>query len=113
VGPDICGWRKPISIDHLASQVIQRPDWVCEILSAKTKKQDQPKGDNFLEYAESGIPHYWTVDPLTGQITVFELVVDEYSLIQKASVNEVRNSVLSPFVTEFDATQLFAYMLRK
>ena len=109
--PDISGWREPVRLDSTASQVTQRPDWVCEILSAKTKKQDLPNGDKFLEYAASGIPHYWIVDPTTGQITVFELRVDEYIPIQKASLNENRKCQLSPFGMELDLTKVFFYLL--
>lgn len=54
--PDISGWRKPVRLDSIASQVSQRPDWVCQILSAKTKKQELPDGDKLLEYAASRIP---------------------------------------------------------
>lgn len=65
----------------------------------------------FLEYAASGIPHYWIVDPTTGQITVFELRVDEYIPIQKAYLNENRKCQLSPFGMELDLTKVFFYLL--
>ena len=109
--PDISGWRKPIKFDYHATQVHQPPDWVCEILSATTKERHLPDGDKFSEYAESGIPYYWIIDPLSGQITVYQLVAHVYSLIQKASLTENTKTVLSPFGTEFDLTRLFDYMV--
>lgn len=109
--PDISGWRKPINFDYNATQLRQPPDWVCEILSATTKEQDLPGGDKFSEYSESGIPYYWIIDPLSGRITVYELTAEGYLLIQEASLSGNMKSVLSPFGTEFDLTQLFEYII--
>lgn len=109
--PDISGWRKPIKFDYNATQVRQPPDWVCEILSATTKEQDLPDGDKFSEYAESGIPYYWIIEPLSGQITVYQLVAHAYSLIQKASLSESTQTVLSPFGTKIDLMRLFEYIV--
>lgn len=109
--PDISGWTMPISLDPSASQVTQRPDWVCEILSAETKEQDLPGGDRFLEYASSRIPYYWTVDPLLGQIMVYELAGDAFVQIQQASLSDYTKCVvLQPLTVEFDVQELFSYL---
>lgn len=109
--PDIIGWRKPVKLDVFASHASQRPGWICEILSAETKKQDLPGGDKFDEYAASGIPHYWIVDPFKGRIFVYELVVDEYLQVQEASLSNNTSCVLQPFSIEFDTKMLFEYII--
>jgi len=109
--PDIIGWRKPVNLDVFASHTSQRPDWICEILSAETKKQDLPGGDKFNEYAASGIPHYWIVDPLKGRIIVYELVVNKYLQVQEVSLSDNTSCVLQPFSIEFDTKILFEYII--
>ena len=109
--PDIIGWRRPVKLDVFASHTSQRPDWICEILSAETKKQDLPDGDKFNEYAASGIPHYWIVDPLKGRIFVYELVVNKYLQVQEVSLSDNTNCVLQPFSIEFDTKILFEYII--
>ncbi len=109
--PDISGWRRPVTFDRFASQTTLCPDWVCEILSTKTKKQDLPGGDKYLEYEASQILHYWIVDPLNGQIDVYKLIGNEYAKIQQASIADITECVLEPFKITCDLKQVFEYML--
>lgn len=86
--PDISGWKQPSRLDITASQVTQRPDWVCEILWADTREQDLP-----------------------GQITVYKLAVDEFVQVQQVSmIDNTKRVVLQPFAIKFDVEELFAYL---
>ncbi|DBA88581.1 TPA: hypothetical protein ACH3X2_005046 [Trebouxia sp. C0005] len=107
--PDISGWKKPVKLDNQASLISHRPDWVCEILSRETKQQDSPGGDKFIDYETSCIPFYWIVDSLKGDISVYELIVDEYAKTQQVSLENDNRSVLPPFNGEFDVKQIFKY----
>ncbi|DBA68940.1 TPA: hypothetical protein ACH3X2_013255 [Trebouxia sp. C0005] len=103
------GWKKPVKLDNQASLISHRPDWVCEILSRETKQQDSPGGDKFIDYETSCIPFYWIVDSLKGDISVYELIVDEYAKTQQVSLENDNRSVLPPFNGEFDVKQIFKY----
>lgn len=107
--PDIMGFRKPIKLSR-GSIEMQKPDWVCEILSRKTKKQDCPGGDKFIEYEASEIPYYWIVDPMKGHIDIYELQSGEYELIVSTSVDDKSDSLLLPFETKLDLDVVFDYL---
>ena len=70
--PDIAGWRRermPELPD--AAYCTLAPDWVCEILSKRTRKTDLgPKRDI---YAREGVPYLWFVDPKARTLDAFEL----------------------------------------
>lgn len=52
------------------------PDMVIEILSPKTAKYDlEDKKDVYERY---GVKEYWTVEPISKQVSFFNLVDDEY-----------------------------------
>ncbi len=106
---DIVGFRKPIKLSR-GSAEMQKPDWICEVLSRKTKEQDSPDGDKFLEYEASGIPYYWIVDPLKGHIDVFQLKAEGYELILSTSVNDKAALSLKPFDTKLDLDVVFDYL---
>ena len=111
--PDIAGWRKPMQLDLAASEVEQRPDWVCEILSPSNKVDDLPGGDKFKDYEGSRIPYDWIVDPATGQILVYELRVDEYMHIPKATFKLDKACVLDPFRRYIDLEAIFWFLVQK
>jgi Uma2 family endonuclease len=79
VKPDVAGWRLeniPQSGLHDRKQtaIEVRPDWVCEVLSKKTRVFDT--GDKKDFYAESRIPYYWIVDPRNQSLEVWALQPD-------------------------------------
>ncbi len=47
------------------------PDWVCEVLSASTRRLDL-HGKRPI-YAREGVPHLWLVDPADRALDAFEL----------------------------------------
>ena len=61
--PDLAGWRKP-RLPHVprGHRFVIAPDWVCEVLSPGTVREDRAK--KMPVYARYGVAHLWLVDPL-------------------------------------------------
>ena len=81
--PDLAGWR----LDRMpkfpdAAFVTLAPDWVCEVLSASTRKLDLC-GKRPI-YAREGVGHLWLVDPVDRTLEAFELRDGEWVLIAGA-----------------------------
>ena len=78
--PDVAGWRRerlqkfPETWDAVIA-----PDWVCEVLSASTRKLDL-HGKRPV-YAREGIAHLWLVDPVDRVLEAFELYDGQWVLI--------------------------------
>lgn len=70
--PDLAGWRRErlprMAGDHRFEVV---PDWVCEILSPSTAREDRLI--KMPVYARYGVPHLWLVDPLARSLEAFAL----------------------------------------
>jgi Uma2 family endonuclease len=47
------------------------PDWICEVISPSTARIDRTQKRRI--YAESGVSHYWTLDPAAQTLEVFRL----------------------------------------
>jgi Uma2 family endonuclease len=61
VSPDLAGWRQerlPVLPRDASITVV--PDWVCEVLSASTRRYDLRIKRPF--YARAGVSHLWIVD---------------------------------------------------
>ena len=58
------------------------PDWVCEVLSASTRRLDlhckRPV------YARAGVAHLWLVDPADRTLEAFELREGQWVLVATA-----------------------------
>jgi len=81
--PDLAGWRlerMPALPD--SAFVTLAPDWVCEVLSASTRKLDLC-GKRPI-YAREGVGHLWLVDPVDRALEAFELRDGEWVLIASA-----------------------------
>ena len=81
--PDLAGWRlerMPKLLD--AAFVTLAPNWVCEVLSASTRKLDLC-GKRPI-YAREGVGHLWLVDPVDRTLEAFELRDGEWVLIASA-----------------------------
>ena len=70
--PDIAGWRRE-RMPKLPSghRFEVTPDWVCEVLSPSTAKNDRV--EKMPVYAHYGVAYLWLVDPLARTLEVFEL----------------------------------------
>ena len=70
--PDIAGWRRERvpQCPHTAFCAIA-PDWICEILSPSTRKNDL--GPKRAIYAREGVAWLWFIDPETHTLEALEL----------------------------------------
>ena len=81
--PDLAGWRRermPVYPD--TAYVTLAPDWVCEVLSASTRRLDLH--DKRPVYAREGVAHLWLVDPADRTLEAFELREGQWVLIATA-----------------------------
>jgi Uma2 family endonuclease len=83
--PDIAGWRRErlpraIGGDKAPAHYDLAPDWVCEVLSERTRRID--KGQKLLRiYAREGVRHLWHVDPLAQTLDIFRLEGSHWLLV--------------------------------
>jgi Uma2 family endonuclease len=83
--PDLAGWRREhlphaVGGDEAPAHYDLAPDWVCEVLSARTRSRD--KGQKMRIYAREGVRHVWQVDPLARTLEIFRLVEGQWLLAQ-------------------------------
>ncbi|PTL77798.1 Uma2 family endonuclease [Vitiosangium sp. GDMCC 1.1324] len=74
--PDLAGWKRErlpnaAGGDDVPEHYDVTPDWVCEVLSQRTRHMDM--GPKMRIYAREGVRHLWLVDPLTRTLNVFRL----------------------------------------
>ena len=83
VVPDLAGWRRermPELPD--TAYFTLAPDWVCEVLSASTRRFDLHEKRPI--YAREGVPCLWLVDPADRTLEAFELHDGQWLLIAGA-----------------------------
>ena len=71
------------------------PLLIVEILSPSTKKQD--RGAKAHRYAESGVEHYWIVDPKARRLECHRLMGREFQLVAEI---EGESALLHPDIKE-------------
>lgn len=74
-------------------------DLVMEIVSGSDNDRRRDYEQKRTEYAESGIPEYWIIDPETLKITVLVLVKDTYRLHGEFHSGAIATSELLPEFT--------------
>jgi Uma2 family endonuclease len=82
--PDLAGWRRErlpraVGGDQAPAHYDLAPDWVCEILSERTRSRD--KGQKMRIYAREGVRHLWQVDPLARTLDIFRLTGGQWLLV--------------------------------
>lgn len=80
VVPDVAGWRRermPEIPD--AAAITIAPDWVCEVLSDRTRRLDRGKKQRV--YAREGVKHLWFVDPEAQIVEVLRLEGHRWLLV--------------------------------
>ena len=81
--PDLAGWRREQMPDYPdGANFTLAPDWVCEVLSASTRKIDL-HGKRPI-YAREGVAHVWLVDPVDRTLEAFELRNGQWVLFATA-----------------------------
>jgi len=84
--PDIAGWRRermPTLPDTAWLELF--PDWVCEILSPATARDDRML--KMPRYAANGVAYCWLVDPTARTLEAFKLHDGQW-LLQASFVDE-------------------------
>ena len=85
--PDLAGWRRERMPDYPdTAYVTLPPDWVCEVLSASTRRLDLQ--EKRPVYAREGVAHPWLVDPTDRTLEAFELRDGQWVLIGSAKNDE-------------------------
>ena len=81
--PDLAGWRRE-RIPELpdAAYFTLAPDWVCEVLSASTRRLDL-QGKRPI-YAREGVGLLWLIEPTDRTLEASELREGEWVLIAAA-----------------------------
>ncbi|MFY9976192.1 MAG: Uma2 family endonuclease [Chromatiaceae bacterium] len=79
--PDIAGWRRERmpTMPETAWFGIA-PDWVCEILSPSTAREDRVL--KMPIYARAGVSHLWLVDPDLRTLEVYSLESGRWVLLE-------------------------------
>ena len=92
--PDLAGWRRERMPDYPeTAYVTLPPDWVCEVLSASTRRLDLQ--EKRPVYAREGVGHLWLVDPADRTLDAFELHEGQWLLIASAKDDDPVN--IRPF----------------
>ena len=83
VVPDLAGWRRERMPDYPDTAYVSLPpDWVCEVLSASTRRLDLQ--EKRPVHAREGVGHLWLVDPADRTLEAFELHDGQWLLIASA-----------------------------
>ncbi|QRN99917.1 Uma2 family endonuclease [Archangium violaceum] len=83
--PDLAGWRRErlpdaVGGDDAPAHYDLAPDWVCEVLSERTRRID--KVQKMRIYAREGVRHVWHVDPLARTLEIFRLEGGHWLLVE-------------------------------
>jgi Uma2 family endonuclease len=99
---DLAGWKKETYPQKpQGKKILERPDWVCEILSGNRKDDLDTKKWVLHEHK---VPYYWIVDLKAEMISVLRWEKEGYLILADARCSEKRT--LLPFDTEFEISVL-------
>ena len=85
--PDLAGWRRERIPEYPeTAYVTLAPDWICEVLSASTRRLDLHEKRPI--YAREGVGYLWLVDPIDRTLEAFELHEGQWLLIASAKDDE-------------------------
>lgn len=103
--PDLCYFRKEKADKTTDKQVLfPAPDFIVEILSPSTAARD--RGVKFRDYQAHKIEEYWIIDPESHTVEQYHLFGNEYQLILKSAVGDIKSFVIDgfqiPIVAIFD-----------
>jgi Uma2 family endonuclease len=85
VQPDICIVCDASKLDD--DGCLGAPDWVIEITSPRTAKNDF--NEKFNLYEESGVREYWIVQPKEKAVNVYVLEDGQYALVDVYESGEI------------------------
>lgn len=94
-------------LEHLQGNYPLGADLVMEVTSDSPEDRDRDLIAKRKEYAQAGIAEYWIIDPQYKQVTVLQLVENEYVVHGEFVAGQQATSVLLNGF-EVDVTPLFA-----
>jgi Uma2 family endonuclease len=81
VVPDLAGWRREHMPQPPETPTFSMvPEWVCEVLSPRTRKYD--RDDKMPFYARAGASHGWIVDPEAHTLEAYVREGDGFRLVE-------------------------------
>ena len=98
VQPDICVICDAGKLDE--SGCLGAPDWVIEITSPRTARNDF--SEKFNLYQESGVREYWIVQPKEKAVNVYVLEDGQYALVDIYESGEVPSRIFPDLVVSHD-----------
>lgn len=88
VRPDVVGWRRETCPERpIGFPVLQRPDWICEIVSPNHAAHDTVT--KLRLYHRNKIAFYWLIDPRDSTLTAMRWGEEGYITVAKAARGEV------------------------
>jgi Uma2 family endonuclease len=102
--PDVCFWKteKANLFDDDQMQ-FPAPDFVAEVLSPSTAKNDKAGGIKFRDYESHGVLEYWVIDPEKQLVEQYVLQEGQYDLRLKASEGQIKSEAVAGFVVPIRA----------
>ncbi len=102
--PDVCFWNIEKSADFDDDQMqFPAPDFIAEVLSPSTAKNDKSGGIKFRDYESHGVQEYWVIDPEKQVVEQYVLEEGEYALRLKASEGMIRSEAVAGFAIPIQA----------
>lgn len=95
--PDMAGWRLetlPEQPPRDQVKVTVRPDWLCELLSPSTARNDLTV--KRARYCAAGVGHYWVIDPRDQVLTVLRNNGRAFEIAETVTVGDA-DRALEPF----------------
>jgi Uma2 family endonuclease len=85
--PDLAGWRKErLSILPEEHRFTIPPDWVCEILSPGTARNDRLK--KMRIYAQHEVQFAWLIDPMLKMLEAYQLESERWVVLGVYAEND-------------------------
>ncbi|MBI4601561.1 MAG: Uma2 family endonuclease [Planctomycetes bacterium] len=89
--PDVA-YMRPENLGRCLGKYWEGADVVIEVVSESNREHDTETKRE--EYATTGIPEYWIVDPAAGRITVLKLEAPDYRVHGEFARGQVATSAL-------------------
>ena len=89
VQPDICVVADKSKLDE--DGCLGPPDWVIEVTSPRTAKNDF--NEKFNLYEEAGVREYWIVQPKEQAVNVYILENRQYALVDVFESGDIRSQI--------------------
>ena len=98
VQPDICVICDLTKLDD--DGCLGAPDWIIEIISPRTAKNDF--NEKFNLYEESGVREYWIVQPKEKAVNVYVLENDVYELVDVYESGDIPSRIFPDLLVSHD-----------